>query len=197
MLVAHEKNEGLVTQSVHANVCCKRLFGRYTDQVSRAPASIQFSPPPTSPRSALLPLREQRSPRLCRCRRENRKTYARQVVASYAERGDAIDILIGVVRRIQIVRKTFEPVVRCSFCRRRCLRWTSNSASDWKGYSLTGRKVLQRFCARGSPKDGSPRTESSRGCQLFDRDGRGYATLAKNAQDAKVWKAGIRNIVDG
>ena len=23
----------------------------------------------------------------------------------------------------------------------------------------------------------------------------GYATLAKNAQDAKVWKAGIRNIV--
>src|ERR1700722_4804388 len=37
--------------------------------------------------SALLPLREQGSPRLCRRRRKDRKTYARQVADSYAKRG--------------------------------------------------------------------------------------------------------------
>jgi AcrR family transcriptional regulator len=27
------------------------------------------------------------------------------------------------------------------------------AASDWRGYSLTGRKVLQRFCGGANPKE--------------------------------------------
>src|SRR5260370_36240064 len=74
-------------RSVRGNACCKPPFGRFTDQAFRVPASIQFSPPPTSPRERSITTSRERSPRLCRRRRENRKTYARQVVASYAERG--------------------------------------------------------------------------------------------------------------
>jgi hypothetical protein len=92
--------------------------------------------------------------------------------------------------------KALAPVVRCSFCHRRCLRWTSNSASDWRGYSLTGRKVLQRFCGRGSPK-GTVRRDLNpvEAASFLIATVEGYGTLAKNAQDPKVWKAGIRNIV--
>ena len=67
--------------------------------------------------------------------------------------GQTIDILIGMVGGYRLGPKTVESVVRCSIGHRRCLRWTSNSASDWRGYSLAGRKELQRFCGKGSPKE--------------------------------------------
>ena len=45
-----------MTQSVHGNACCKRLFARSTEQAPRVPASIQFSPPPTSPKERSIAL---------------------------------------------------------------------------------------------------------------------------------------------
>jgi len=85
-----------VTQSVHANVCCKRLFGRYTDQVSRAPASIQFSPPPTSPRERSnyhFESKEALGYAVVERKSQNLRTTGGCVPMQ--SEGDAIDILIG------------------------------------------------------------------------------------------------------
>ena len=68
--------------------------------------------------------------------------------------GEAIDILIGIVRRIPARPEDVrERLSRCSIWRRRCLRWTNNSASDWRGSFSPGRKALPRSCGKGSPKE--------------------------------------------
>jgi TetR/AcrR family transcriptional regulator, transcriptional repressor for nem operon len=110
--------------------------------------------------------------------------------------GEAIDILIGVVRRIPArprdVRESC-PLLNLSQemspldeqfrmrLERIFLDWQEGIA-----------RLLRRGQAEGTVRrDLNPNEAAS----FLIATVEGYATLAKNAQDAKVWKAGIRNIV--
>ncbi|MGA7315292.1 MAG: TetR/AcrR family transcriptional regulator [Silvibacterium sp.] len=110
--------------------------------------------------------------------------------------GEPIDILIGVVRRIparpQDVRASC-PLLNLSQemspldeqFRKRLER----IFLDWQEGVAT---LLRKGQSRGTVRrDLNPDEAASFLVAMVE----GYATLAKNAQDAKVWKAGIRNIV--
>src|SRR5438132_5141276 len=110
--------------------------------------------------------------------------------------GEAIDILIGVVRRIPdsphdaragcpllLLSQEMSPLD--SQFRKRLER----IFLDWqKGIATLLRKGKTQGTVR---RDLNPDETAS----FLIATVEGYATLAKNAQDAKVWKAGIRNIV--
>ena len=81
-------SEESVILSVRGSACCKRLFGRSTDQAFRVPASIQFWPPPTSPRERSTTTSTARklwdTPSSTR---SSQTLHPRQMVAASAERG--------------------------------------------------------------------------------------------------------------
>ena len=110
--------------------------------------------------------------------------------------GDAIDILIGVVRRIpdspQDVRAGCPLLLlsqEMSPLDEQFRKRLERIFLDWqKGVATLLRKGKSQGTVR---RDLNPDETAS----FLIATVEGYATLAKNAQDAKVWKAGVRNIV--
>src|SRR5882724_12483931 len=110
--------------------------------------------------------------------------------------GEAIDILIGVVRRIpdspQDVRAGCPLLLlsqEMSPLDEQFRKRLERIFLDWqKGVATLLRKGKSQGTVR---RDLNPDETAS----FLIATVEGYATLAKNAQDAKVWKAGIRNIV--
>ena len=110
--------------------------------------------------------------------------------------GDAIDILIGVVRGIPdspqdvragcpllLLAQEMSPLDEQFRKRleRIFLAWQEGIAT-----------LLRRGKSQKTVRSGVNPAEAS---SFLIATVEGYGTLAKNAQDAKVWKAGIRNIV--
>jgi AcrR family transcriptional regulator len=110
--------------------------------------------------------------------------------------GEAIDILIGVVRRIPsrprdvragcpllLLSQEMSPLDE-QFRKR-----LERIFLDWQKGVAT---LLRKGQAQGTVRrDLNPNETAS----FLIATVEGYGTLAKNAQDAEVWKAGIRNIV--
>jgi AcrR family transcriptional regulator len=110
--------------------------------------------------------------------------------------GEAIDILIGVVRRIPsrprdvragcpllLLSQEMSPLDE-QFRKR-----LERIFLDWQKGVAT---LLRKGQAQGTVRrDLNPNEAAS----FLIATVEGYGTLAKNAQDAEVWKAGIRNIV--
>ena len=110
--------------------------------------------------------------------------------------GQPIDILIGIVRRLPVgpadVRES------CPLL---------NLAQEMSPLDEQFRKRLERIfldwqegiatLLRKGKSQGTVRRDLNpdEAANFLIATVEGYATLAKNAQDAKVWKAGIRNIV--
>lgn len=110
--------------------------------------------------------------------------------------GEAIDILIGVVRRIparhQDVRAGCPLLLlsqEMSPLDEQFRKRLERIFLDWQEGIA---RLLRRGQAQGTVRrDVNPNEAAS----FLIATVEGYGTLAKNAQDAKVWKAGIRNIV--
>jgi TetR/AcrR family transcriptional repressor of nem operon len=110
--------------------------------------------------------------------------------------GDAIDILIGVVRRIpdspQDVRAGCPLLLlsqEMSPLDEQFRKRLERIFLDWQEGIAT---LLRKGKSQGTVRrDLKPDQAAS----FLIATVEGYGTLAKNAQDAKVWKAGIRNIV--
>ena len=110
--------------------------------------------------------------------------------------GDAIDVLIGVVRRIpdspQDVRAGCPLLLlsqEMSPLDEQFRKRLERIFLDWqKGVATLLRKGKSRGTVR---RDLNPDEAAS----FLIATVEGYGTLAKNAQDPKVWKAGITNIV--
>jgi TetR/AcrR family transcriptional regulator, transcriptional repressor for nem operon len=110
--------------------------------------------------------------------------------------GQAIDILIGVVRRIparpQDVRAgcpLLNLAQEMSPLDEQFRKRLERIFLDWQEGVAT---LLRKGQFQGTVRrDLNPDETASFLVAMVE----GYATLAKNAQDAKVWKAGIRNIV--
>ena len=75
-----------------------------------------------------------------------------------------------------------------------CLDYLGETMVQGKEICLIAVKGIA-LLVRAVPRNSSPRPESRRGCQLLVAMVEGYASLAKNAQDTKVWEVGTRNIV--
>ena len=111
--------------------------------------------------------------------------------------GEAIDILIGVVRRIpsgpQEVRAGCPLLLlsqEMSPLDEQFRKRLESIFLDWQEGIAT---LLRKGQSQGTVRrDLNPDETASFLVAIVE----GYATLAKNAQDAKVWKAGIRNIVE-
>jgi AcrR family transcriptional regulator len=111
--------------------------------------------------------------------------------------GQPIDILIGVVRRIPA--RPQDVRVGCPLL---------NLAQEMSPLDEQFRKRLERIflewqegiatLLRKGQSQGTVRRDLNpdQTASFLVAMVEGYATLAKNAQDAKVWKAGIRNIVE-
>ncbi len=110
--------------------------------------------------------------------------------------GEAIDILIGVVRRIPSRPKNVRagcPLLllsqEMSPLDEQFRRRLEKIFLEWQdGIAALLRKGKSQGTVR---RDLNPDEAAS----FLIATVEGYATLAKSAQDAKVWKAGIRNIV--
>ncbi|MGH9684170.1 MAG: TetR family transcriptional regulator C-terminal domain-containing protein [Candidatus Acidiferrales bacterium] len=109
--------------------------------------------------------------------------------------GEAIDILIGVVRRLpagpQDVRAGCPLLLlaqEMSPLDEQFRKRLERIFLDWQEGVAT---LLRKGQAQGTVRrDLNPEEAGSFLVAMVE----GYASLAKNAQDAKVWKAGIRNI---
>ena len=110
--------------------------------------------------------------------------------------GQPIDILIGIVRRIPA--RTQDVRAGCPLLNlsqemspldEQFRKRLEKIFLDWQEGIAT---LLRKGKAQGTVRrDLNPDEAAS----FLVATVEGYATLAKNAQDAKVWKAGIRNIV--
>jgi TetR/AcrR family transcriptional regulator, transcriptional repressor for nem operon len=111
--------------------------------------------------------------------------------------GQPIDILIGVVRRIPARPKDVRagcPLLNLaqemSPLDEQFRKRLENIFLDWQEGIAT---LLRKGQSQGTVRrDLNPDETASFLVAMVE----GYATLAKNAQDAKVWHAGIRNIVE-
>src|SRR5579863_9197894 len=111
--------------------------------------------------------------------------------------GEPVDILIGVVRRIpdgpQEVRAGCPLLLlsqEMSPLDEQFRKLLERIFLDWQEGIAT---LLRRGKSQGTVRrDVKPAEAAS----FLIATVEGYGTLAKNAQDAKVWKAGIRNIVE-
>jgi TetR/AcrR family transcriptional repressor of nem operon len=111
--------------------------------------------------------------------------------------GEAIDILIGVVRRIPARPKDVRagcPLLNLaqemSPLDERFRKRLERIFLEWQAGVAT---LLRKGQSQGTVRrDLNPDETASFLVAMVE----GYATLAKNAQDAKVWKVGIRNIVE-
>ena len=110
--------------------------------------------------------------------------------------GEAIDILIGVVRRIpdspQDVRAGCPLLLlsqEMSPLDEQFRKRLQRIFLDWQEGVAT---LLRRGKSQGTVRSDLNPNEAAR---FLIATVEGYATLAKNAQDAKAWKAGIRSIV--
>src|SRR5580700_9699006 len=110
--------------------------------------------------------------------------------------GEAIDILIGVVRRIpdspQDVRAGCPLLLlsqEMSPLDEQFRKRLQRIFLDWQEGVAT---LLQRGKSQGTVRSDLNPAEAA---SFLIATVEGYGTLAKNAQDPKVWKAGIRNIV--
>ena len=110
--------------------------------------------------------------------------------------GDAIDILISVVRRIpdspQDVRAGCPLLLlsqEMSPLDEQFRKRLERIFLDWQEGVAT---LLRRGKSQGTVRRHLNPADAA---NFLIATVEGYATLAKNAQDAKVWKAGIRNIV--
>jgi len=110
--------------------------------------------------------------------------------------GQPIDILIGIVRRIPA--RTQDVRAGCPLL---------NLSQEMSPLDEQFRKRLEKIfhdwqegvaaLLRRGQSEGTVRRDLNpdEAASFLVATVEGYATLAKNAQDAKVWKAGIRNIV--
>jgi TetR/AcrR family transcriptional repressor of nem operon len=110
--------------------------------------------------------------------------------------GQPIDILIGIVRRIPA--RTQDVRAGCPLL---------NLSQEMSPLDERFRKRLEKIfhdwqegvaaLLRRGQSEGTVRRDLNpdEAASFLVATVEGYATLAKNAQDAKVWKAGIRNIV--
>jgi AcrR family transcriptional regulator len=111
--------------------------------------------------------------------------------------GQAIDILIGVVRRIPARPKDVRagcPLLNLaqemSPLDEQFRKRLESIFLDWQEGVAT---LLRKGQSQGTVRrDLNPDETASFLVAMIE----GYATLAKNAQDTKVWNAGIRNIVE-
>ena len=110
--------------------------------------------------------------------------------------GDAIDILIGVVRHIpdrpQDVRSGCPLLLlsqEMSPLDEQFRKRLERIFLDWQEGVAT---LLRKGKSQGTVRRDLNPDEAA---NFLIATVEGYATLAKNAQDPKVWKAGIRNIV--
>ena len=110
--------------------------------------------------------------------------------------GEAIDILIGVVRRIpdspQDVRAGCPLLLlsqEMSPLDEQFRKRLERIFLDWEEGVAT---LLRRGKSQGTVRSDLNPNEAAR---FLIATVEGYATLAKNAQDAKAWKAGIKSIV--
>ena len=110
--------------------------------------------------------------------------------------GDAIDLLIGVVRRIpdspQDVRAGCPLLLlsqEMSPLDEQFRKRLERIFLDWQEGIVT---LLRKGKYQGTVRRVLNPDEAA---SFLIATVEGYATLAKNAQDAKVWKAGIRNVV--
>jgi TetR/AcrR family transcriptional regulator, transcriptional repressor for nem operon len=111
--------------------------------------------------------------------------------------GQAIDILIGVVRRIPARPKDVRagcPLLNLaqemSPLDEQFRKRLESIFLDWQEGIAT---LLRKGQSQGTVRrDLNPDETASFLVAMVE----GYATLAKNAQDTKVWNAGIRNIVE-
>jgi TetR/AcrR family transcriptional repressor of nem operon len=111
--------------------------------------------------------------------------------------GQAIDILIGVVRRIPARPKDVRagcPLLNLaqemSPLDEQFRKRLESIFLDWQEGIVT---LLRKGQSQGTVRrDLNPDETASFLVAMVE----GYATLAKNAQDTKVWNAGIRNIVE-
>jgi TetR/AcrR family transcriptional repressor of nem operon len=111
--------------------------------------------------------------------------------------GQPIDILIGVVRRIPARPKDVRagcPLLNLaqemSPLDEQFRKRLESIFLDWQEGVAT---LLRKGQSQGTVRrDLNPAETASFLVAMVE----GYATLAKNAQDAKVWNAGIRNIVE-
>ena len=111
--------------------------------------------------------------------------------------GQPIDILIGVVRRIPARPKDVRagcPLLNLaqemSPLDEQFRKRLESIFLEWQEGIAT---LLRKGQSQGTVRrDLNPDETASFLVAIVE----GYATLAKNAQDAKVWKAGIRNIVE-
>lgn len=110
--------------------------------------------------------------------------------------GEAIDILIGVVRRIpdrpQDVRAGCPLLLLSQEMSPLDEQFRKRLERIFVAWQEGIARLLQRGQALGTVRrDVNPNEAAS----FLIATVEGYGTLAKNAQDAEVWKAGIRNIV--
>jgi TetR/AcrR family transcriptional regulator, transcriptional repressor for nem operon len=110
--------------------------------------------------------------------------------------GDPIDILIGVLRRIpaspQDVRAGCPLLLlsqEMSPLDEQFRKRLERIFREWQEGIAT---LLRRGKSQGTVRSDLNPSEAA---SFLIATVEGYGTLAKNAQDAKVWKAGIRNIV--
>jgi AcrR family transcriptional regulator len=78
-----------------------------------------------------------------------------------------IDTLISIVQATSVRPADVKGVAHFSIWRRKCLRWTNNSASDWKGSSANGSKELRQRCGGGSPREQSAATCTQKTLRAF------------------------------
>jgi AcrR family transcriptional regulator len=110
--------------------------------------------------------------------------------------GEAIDVLIGVVRRIparpQDVRAGCPLLLLSQEMSPLDEQFRKRLEKIFRDWQEGVAALLRKGQAQGTVRrDLNPNEAAS----FLIATVEGYGTLAKNAQDAKVWKAGIRNIV--
>jgi AcrR family transcriptional regulator len=110
--------------------------------------------------------------------------------------GEAIDILIGVVRRIpsgpQDVRAGCPLLLLSQEMSPLDEQFRKRLERIFLGWQEGVATLLRKGKSHGTVRrEVNPHEAAS----FLIATVEGYATLAKNAQDAKVWKAGIRNVV--
>ena len=110
--------------------------------------------------------------------------------------GEAIDILIGVVRRIPARPKNIRAGCPLLLLSQEMSPLDEQFRKRLQRIFLAWQKGIVALLRKGKSQGTVCRDlKPDEAASFLIATVEGYATLAKNAQDAKVWKAGVRNIV--
>ena len=185
-------------QSARGSACCRRHHARSTERDSRVPAWTQFWRQLASPKARCTTTSRVRKPwDTPSSKRSSPPTSTANGCGLCRSVKDPIDALIGAVRRIP---------VRPEDVRGGCQ--LNNLAQEMSPLDAGFRKRLAiifdawREAVASVLREGQSQGSVRRDVEPADAAGlliamvEGYGSLAKNAQDPKVMKAGIRNIVN-